>query len=77
MPNPDQNQRLNLDYVLSKLPDGQWAARDLAINAWNAYASAYRKFVEKNSDETMIDMIGRYAYFSRVLHDLDEKYGGK
>lgn len=73
----EQNQRLHLDHVLALLPDGHWDQRTLAINAWNDYALAYKKFIEKNSDETMIDMIGRYAYFSRVLRDLNDKYGAK
>lgn len=74
---PDQPQRLNLDIILQIVPINKKADRDLAIGAWNNYVEAFKSFDQKNSDATMINLIGRYANFTKVLRDLDDKYGGK
>lgn len=59
------------DYPMS------WPERDELVTAYDAYLKAYAKFISLNSDDTMIQLIGTYARWSRVMHTLDEKYGGK
>lgn len=55
------------------------AKNDLVFidDTWTFYETATKEFNTNNSDETMINLIGLWARMSRIMRDMDDKYGIK
>lgn len=64
--------RLNVDQLE--------ATRDTVTeldNANEAYIRAKVRWSTTNTDETMIDLIGRWARLNKLFRDIEHKYGSK
>lgn len=73
----DRNHRITINYVLSIIPETEKADRDRVLQAAEAHIKAKTAFDTKNSDDSMVNLIGTWARFSRMLWEMDDKYGRK
>ncbi len=67
--------RVTYSATLGKIPAyNRHDARTL-MDAWQAYISAKVAFDTTNTDDTMIGLIGSYARFTRIVNEMEKKYG--
>lgn len=70
-----RDHRITYEYALHLIPDGDWKCRDEFQGIMQQYIHAKVEWSLHNTDETMINLIGTWARFTRIMHTVDNKYG--
>lgn len=69
-----RSNRITIEYVRDLVRDYP-EDRQIVEEIVDKHIRAKLAFNSRNSDETMINLIGTWSRFTRIMYEMDDKYG--